>query len=126
MWPYISGVLALLTLVSVAFAVKFYIELYRWAKLCQNSSVAIAHKNKVKLSATMVEFMLWTNQLKPGERGRTIYALGGTRVALIKGDNPPGRLRQALTAGKHKRSRSEAPRAQQGAWSQDDQKAGVK
>lgn len=106
-------------LLGVAFGLRCYYELWRWARLCQRSQVAVAFKRKTALTANFVEWMLWAQQLKPGEGGRVVYQNAGTRVAIIRGANEPSRILRALRRGKKKQSQSAAPRMAQGTWGKE-------
>lgn len=79
----ISGVVAL---VSVAYTIRIYHELWTWARMCQNVRIAIAYKNKVKMDYPLTEWILWTNLLDRDKdsNGRVVYNMGSTRVAIIK------------------------------------------
>lgn len=70
---------------GIAFGANCYYHLWRWAKFCQRAQIAVAYKNKVKICHPIQEWMLMVNLLKPDETGRTVYSLGGTRVAIIRG-----------------------------------------
>ena len=119
---YIAVALAITTVISTAFAVRFYMELWKWAKQCQRAQIAIAYKRKVKLSAPLVEWLLWCNQLKDkDENGRVVFSLGGTSVAILKGKTPPSRIRQALRTGRKQPKRTAAPIERTGSWSAKDE-----
>lgn len=76
----------IVTLIAVAFAVKFYTELHKWARQCQGARIAIAYKTKVKLHAPLTEWLAWVNMLDKDKAstGRVVYQMGGTSVAITK------------------------------------------
>ena len=118
--------LAATTVVSAAFAAKFYHELWKWAKQCQNARIAVAYKNKVKLDAPLIEWLRWCNQLDKDKdaNGRTIYALGSTRIAVIRGNVSVKRsIRQAIRKPKPQKGSGAPPvrEIKQGSWSATDQ-----
>lgn len=80
-------IFAIAAFVAVAFAIKFYFELWKWAKQCQNARIAIAYKGRVKINAPILEWLLWTNLMDRDKdaKGRQMYGMGGTNIALIKG-----------------------------------------
>ncbi len=71
---------------GIAYAVKMYYELWKWARQCQYARIVIAYKGKVRLNAPIQEWMLWTNLLDKDKdsNGRMIYTMGGTSVAIVK------------------------------------------
>lgn len=84
-WQIIALAMTALAVLSTAFAIHFYKELFKWARECQSAQIAIAWKGKVTVVAPLVEWMLWSRQLSgKEENGRVVYHNGGTRVALIK------------------------------------------
>lgn len=126
---YVAAASWLVTCMAILFAARCYRELWRWARQCQNAQIAIAYKRKVKIVAPLVEWLLWCNRLD-AERdigGRTIYSLGGTDVALIRGDVSVKRsILRSIGIGRSTNKRSRAPGARQGSWSATDDKTGVK
>lgn len=75
-----------LGILGLAFALRFYWELYRWAKLLQGGRVAIARKGKVRMQAPITEIALWIRQLSKDEEssGRVIYRDNNTTVAILR------------------------------------------
>jgi len=71
---------------GLAFGLRCYVELYKWARQCQGARIAIARKGKVRLQAPLLEWLLWTNKLNDDEAssGRVIYRDGNTSVAILK------------------------------------------
>jgi len=104
---------------AIAFAIRCYVELRRWANVCSYGRIAIAYKRKVQLQAPLTEWYLWTRKLGDSENGRVVYRNGGVTVAIVKQVTPPGRLRSKL------RRRKVEPQAQakQGTWSMGDKPA---
>jgi len=114
---YVSAALGIIAILAVLFAARCYLELWRWARQCQRAQIAIAYKNKVRLSAPLVEWLLWVNQLNQTEsHGRTVYQMGQTRVAILKGKTPPNKVRHALRLGTFRRNRTETPSVREGTW----------
>ncbi len=115
---------------GIAFALRFYYELWKWARQCQNVRIAIEYKGKVKTQQPIIEWLLWANQLDRDKdsNGRVLYHLGGTRVAILKGwgntltfhhmlrDGARGIIKAALPSRKTK-----APTKRTGAWKATDQ-----
>ena len=130
----IDYVCVAITLLSLAFAGKFYLELWRWARMCQSAQIAVAYKRKVKLSAPLVEWLLWCNQVDEGKgNGRVVYNIGGTSVAILRGRVSAKRsILSAIKLGVSKRKRTGTPPApsghtiKQGSWSASDDRTGAK
>lgn len=97
---------------GLAFALRFYYELWKWARQCQNVRIAIEYKGKVKTQQPIVEWLLWANQLDRDKdsNGRVLYHLGGTRVAILKGWGSTLTFRHMLTGGARSLIRSGKPR----------------
>lgn len=106
--------------VGWAYAVKCYRELFKWARQCQRARIAVAYKEKVRLEGPLVEWLGWCNALDKDKesRGRVVYRMGGTSVAVIKGVKPVGKTRQAVASAKRRRANA-APKT--GKWSATDQ-----
>lgn len=96
----------LVGLAGVTFGARCYMELRRWARQCQHARIAIAYKQKVKLQAPLVEWLLWINQLDKDSdsTGRVVYRIGGTSVAITKAVIPPGKLRAAMRRARNGKS----------------------
>jgi len=72
-------------IIGLAFALRCYVELYRWAKLLQGGRIAIARKGRVRLQAPLTEWALWVRNMgKDDDNGRVIYRDGNTSVAILK------------------------------------------
>ena len=103
--------------VGILFGIRCYVELWRWAKQCQRAQIAVAYKQRVKLSAPLVEWLLWVNQLRDADsNGRVVYRMGGTSVAIVKGATPPSRIRRALRTGTRRRKSTATPPVREGRW----------
>ncbi len=73
-------------LIGFAYGIRCYYELWRWARLSQNTRIAIEYKGKVKTQQPLTEWLLWGNMLDRDKdsNGRIIYHQGGTRIALLR------------------------------------------
>lgn len=71
---------------GITYGIRCYYELWKWSSICKNVRIAIAYKNKVKIDAPLLEWILWTNLLDKDKdsKGRVVYMQGATRVALVK------------------------------------------
>lgn len=100
---------------GVAFGVRCYVELYRWARQCQGARIAIAMNRRVQLQAPLVEWLNWTNALEGDERstGRVVYRNGKVTVAILKPADPDHGhpLRRVVHRAKHARARARSSRA---------------
>lgn len=107
---------------GVLFGLRCYYELWKWARECQYSRIAIAYKRKVKLQAPLVEWLLWIRKLNEDKdsSGRVIYSLGGTSVAITRTTIPPSKIRLRLRALRRRKVQA-PPRVEQGSWSATDQ-----
>jgi hypothetical protein len=110
---------------AVAFAVRFYWELWKWARQCQHARIVVAYKNRVRLNAPLVEWLLWCNQLDEDKdaNGRVIYAIGGSSVAIVKKSFMRERISHKLirSVRPQKAKATSAPRVRQGTWSAQDE-----
>jgi len=77
---YIVGV------IGIGAAIWFYYHLWRWAREMQHARIAIAYKGKVKVDATLTEWLLWTRQADKDKysNGRVVFQVQGVRVAILK------------------------------------------
>lgn len=108
---------AVVGVVGVVLAGRFYLELWRWARQCQQAQIAIAYKRKVQLSAPLVEWLLWCNQLQGAEEnGRVVYRNGGITIAIIR--RPKGR---AIPQRLRRRKQVAAPTTKEGRWAAKDE-----
>ena len=81
-------------LVCLLFALKFYYELWKWARECGNVRIAVAYKRKTKWDMPLTEYLLLARQLDRDKdyHGRVFYLVGGTAVAIRKVTYEPLRL----------------------------------
>lgn len=88
---------------ALLFAGRCYLELYRWARQCQQARIAIAFKGRVQLQAPLVEWLGWANLLAAdeGSRGRVIYRANKVSVAILR-PRPVGRTRAAVLRGRRR------------------------
>lgn len=108
-------------MIGLMFGLRCYLELWRWARQCQGAQIAIARKRKVQLSAPLVEWLLWCNNLEGrDESGRVVYRNGDVTVAVIR--KPTGQRRWRVVLPKRQRGQT-APRV--GAWRARDETKGV-
>lgn len=114
-------------LICLAFAVKFYFELWKWARECANVRIAVAYKRRTKWDMPLTEYLLLSRQLDRDKdyNGRVFYLIGGTAVAIRKVSYLPLRLeftdflkgfwkrpqKDAKPQGKHS-----APSLKEGHW----------
>lgn len=76
--PLVFGVLGIL------FGLKCYHELWKWAKQCQRAQIVIAYNKKVRLSASLSEWLGWVNQLPNDANGRAVYHHNHTSVSILR------------------------------------------
>lgn len=123
-WFGIGG--TLFGLFGLAYAVRFYIELRKWAHLIKYARIVVAYKGKVKLNAPLQEWALWIRMLEEDEasNGRVLYQLGATRIAILRKsfvpDPPYLRAWKAVKARIHKPVNKVNPQVQEGTWSAED------
>lgn len=112
----VTIIAVVVAVVAVAYCVRFYIELRRWANVCNHGRIAIAYNRKVQLQAPLTEWYLWTRKLNAGETGRVVYRNGKVTVAIVKPVVPPGKVQQRI---RKFRAQKPVPQAQsqQGTWS---------
>jgi hypothetical protein len=96
---------------GVLLAGRFYLELRRWARLCQGARIAVAYKRRIKLQAPLTDFLVWAGQLTRDERsnGRVVYLMGGTSVAIMAPIKPPSKLAPLRRRVRRTKSREGAP-----------------
>ena len=82
----INIIAGIVTVLSLLFALRCYLELREWAHRCQNARIAIAYKGRVKMQAPLTEWMLWCEMLEKDKKsnGRVIYGMGGTSIAIYR------------------------------------------
>lgn len=73
-------------LVGVVFGVSCYLNTRKWARLCKRSRIVIAYNRRVKLNATLLEFIDWISSLDEGARGREIFRGNKVSVSILKQD----------------------------------------
>jgi hypothetical protein len=85
-------------ILGISFAIRCYLELWRWARQCQHARIAIAFKRRVQLQAPLVEWLQWINMLDNDKdsQGRVVYRNGGVTVAITKAVIPPSRFKRLL------------------------------
>jgi hypothetical protein len=99
----------IVALLGVMFGVRCYIELWRWARQCQNAKIAVAHKGRVQLVAPLAEWLTWANQLATDEtsKGRVVYRNGHVSVAILR-PTSTNRVRTAIARARNARRRKTA------------------
>lgn len=105
---------------GVAYGIRCYWELYKWARQCQNARIAISFKRKVRLQAPLVEWLLWANNVKKDKlaTGQVVFSQANVSVAVVQADTPPGKVRKAIRTARGRHGQT-AP--QQGRWSARDE-----
>lgn len=81
---------------GVAAACWFYYHLWKWARDCQQATVAIAYKRKVTMSPTLVELLLWSRKVPKGQSGQVFYKGPNVTVAIIKREQRTLRQRRQI------------------------------
>lgn len=81
---------------GVLFGINCYWHLRKWARDCQQATVAIAYKRKVVMSPTLVELLLWSRKVPDSQNGQTFYKAPNVTVAIIKRDKRGARTRWRL------------------------------
>lgn len=69
---------------GILFGARCYLELWRWAKQCQRAQIVIAYNRKVKLTASLSEWLAWVNQLPEDANGRAVYHHNHTSVSILR------------------------------------------
>lgn len=111
---------------GVAWGIRFYWELRKWAHLIKYGWVIVAYKNKVKINAPLQEWALWcrTAEKDKGSNGRAVYKLGGTTVAVVRKthvpDTPVIRLVKAVWLTIRRPASKVNPQVQEGTWKAED------
>lgn len=70
--------------VGIVAAWWFYYHLWKWARDCQQATVAIAYKRKVVMSPTLVELVLWSRKVPNEQNGQVFYKGPNVTVAIVK------------------------------------------
>ena len=89
---------------GVIFGVRCYMELRKWARMCQRATIAIAQNRKVQMNAPLVDWVTWCHQLTKEEaaRGRTVYRNGKVSVSILL---PKANVSARTTVKRVRRSR---------------------
>jgi len=96
-------------------ACLFYYHLWKWARDCQQATVAIAYKRKVVMSPTLVELLLWSRKVPDGQNGQVFYRAANVTVAIVK---RPRRKWHLIHNGKPAQAQ-----AQTGTWAMTQDKS---
>jgi hypothetical protein len=101
---------------GAAAAAWFYYHLWKWARDCQQATVAIAYKRKVVMSPTLVELLLWSRKVPEGQGGQVFYRASNVTVAIVKREKRGRKTRRQIEKN------AQPPRAQvqQGTWAKED------
>ena len=116
----------LLGVVGMAYGVRCYWELRKWAYLIKYGRIVIAYKNKVKLNAPLQEWALWcrTAEYDKSSNGRVVYSIGGTRVAILRQsfvpDTPVVRWFKVVKEKIAPRKTAANPQVREGTWTAED------
>lgn len=111
---------------GVAYGVRFYWELRKWAYLIKYARIVVAYKGKVKLNAPLQEWALWCKMAEEDKsaNGRVVYQMGGTRVAILRKsfvpDTPLKRLVTAFRKMRRPAGPAAGPQVSEGTWSAED------
>lgn len=75
-------------IIGLAFGIRCYLELRKWARQCQNARIVVSHKRRIKLNAPLVDWLTWANSLDKDDSatGRIVYTADKTQVAIIRPD----------------------------------------
>lgn len=92
-----SIVLAFVAGFSLVLAGWFYYQLRKWARDCQQATIAVAYKRKVVMSPTLVELMLWSRKVPDKQNGQVFYKAANVTVAIIKRDKRTRRQRRQIS-----------------------------
>lgn len=98
-------------ILGLAAALRFYLELRRWATLCQRARIAIFFKRRSRLQAPLVEWLTWASQLNEDDaaNGRTVYVNREHTVALYFSPKEPSKVRAALAGVRRSRNNDRVP-----------------
>lgn len=128
----LSVVGVLFGVLGIAYGIRCYWELRKWAHLIKYARIVIAYKGKVKLNAPLQEWALWCKMAEQDKssNGRVVYTLGGTRVAILRKsfvpDPPIKRLLHKVATRKPKQQSAAGPQVREGTWTAEDQSEKVK
>lgn len=82
----LSGLSIIFGILGITFGIACYLNTRRWAHLCKRSRIVIAYNRRVKLNATLLEFIDWITSLDDGARGREIFRGNKVSVSIVKQD----------------------------------------
>jgi hypothetical protein len=106
---------------GVAAAVWFYYHLWKWARDCQQATVAVAFKRKVVMSPTLVELLLWSRKVPDQQNGQVFYRAKDVTIAIVKRDR-----RSWLTRRRLRKNRPPGQaESQHGTWAIRQDKSGA-
>lgn len=71
---------------GIVAACWFYYHLWKWARDCQQATIAIAYKRKVVMSPTLVELLLWSRKVPEKQNGQVFYRAANVTIAIVKRD----------------------------------------
>jgi hypothetical protein len=86
--------------VGIVAACWFYYHLWKWARDCQQATVAVAFKRKVVMSPTLVELLLWSRKVPDEQNGQVFYKGPNVTVAIIRRNRRTWRQRRQLRKNK--------------------------
>lgn len=93
-------------------AVWFYYHLWKWGRDCQQATVVVAYKRKVVMSPTLVEVLLWSRKVPPGQGGQVFYKGGNVTIAVTRRQQRTWRQKRQI---RRNRQPGQA-QAQAGVW----------
>lgn len=109
----------IIAVIALAIAGYAWWHAARWAKLIAYARIVVEYKRKVKMDAPLREWALWCKQVQKDKaqpaamRGRVVYVMGGTRIAIFGGKKPP-KVRPVQP-----RPGTGGHRVQEGTWEKD-------
>jgi len=98
---------------GIAFGVGCYHHLWKWARDCQQATVAIAYKRKVVMTPTLVELLLWSRKVPDKQNGQVFYKAPNVTVAIIRRTKRTRKQRQQI----QKNTQTPQAQSQYGTWS---------
>lgn len=92
----------LVGIIGLSFGLFCGARLRRWERQLAGARIAVAYKTRVKLEAPLVEWLTWANMLDKDQqsRGRVVYRMGGTSVAILKPRRGHGKTQTKTVKGK--------------------------
>ena len=97
---------------GILFGANCYYHLWKWARDCQQATVAVAYRRKVVMSPTLVELLLWSRKVPEQQNGQVFYRAKDVTIAIIRRDRRGWRTRRRI-----RRNRLPAQAASQhGSW----------